>query len=228
MSKHLQRYCLAGISIWALLGTGWMMMRPIQEMQGAQAVKRTGHVTFAYISATKISQDMVLLQWETTQEKDHQRFVIERALAGDQFDSIAYIGGAINSSRSMNYQYTDNFLADHAYYRLKNVSLSGQISFSERISIQQPDQQAEMSDFSVSPQFFQDKVNIVFNNLEGGEYRFVLYSREGKEVFGQSLTAAPGPNNFVFEDTVHLSKGTYIATLESSTGFLKVIELVKE
>ncbi|MFT3979563.1 MAG: zinc-dependent metalloprotease [Ferruginibacter sp.] len=75
----------------------------------------------------------ILLNWSTATEINNKGFVIERSTDGTRFESIGWVDGAINSSRTINYTYSDNFVQPDQlyYYRLRQTDLDGRETLSE-------------------------------------------------------------------------------------------------
>lgn len=62
------------------------------------------------------------LFWTTTQEKNSERFDIERSQDGKQWEQIGSVSSAFESSEKQNYRFTDSSPKDGTnYYRLKMV-----------------------------------------------------------------------------------------------------------
>lgn len=77
----------------------------------------------------------VLLQWQTAQETDHERFVIERSSNALSFDSIGHKPGRNNSAKE-DYRFTDEHpLTGISYYRLKQVSKNGGKTYSPVVAV---------------------------------------------------------------------------------------------
>jgi len=81
-------------------------------------------------TATSINQT-VALEWTTISEENNAFFTVERSNDGQSFESIAQIDGAGTSDAINQYKYTDRQpLSGRSFYRLKQVDLNGDFSYS--------------------------------------------------------------------------------------------------
>jgi hypothetical protein len=73
----------------------------------------------------------VAIEWVTAREQNNHQFFIERSADGRNYEEIASVQGAGNSSLLQNYLYTDaNPLAGVNYYRLRQVDFDGKFEYS--------------------------------------------------------------------------------------------------
>ncbi|MBK8706464.1 MAG: hypothetical protein IPN33_24790 [Saprospiraceae bacterium] len=76
------------------------------------------------------------MEWATATETDNAYFTIERSKDGRQFEAIAQVPGAGNSTIPLDYALTDeNPLKGHSYYRLRQTDYNGDVSFSNLESV---------------------------------------------------------------------------------------------
>ena len=76
------------------------------------------------------------LNWSTASEQNNAYFNVERSADGVSFSAIGKVNGAINSSSTLNYSFTDNSpLAGKNFYRLRQVDLDGQFALSSIVSV---------------------------------------------------------------------------------------------
>lgn len=91
------------------------------------------------LSARKIGED-VLVQWITANEIDSKYFVIQRGKDGELFEELGKVDalGTTNNSRGIrNYEFLDkNPHQGWNYYRLQQVSHTGEIDTSPVVSVQ--------------------------------------------------------------------------------------------
>lgn len=81
-------------------------------------------------TATSTNQT-VALEWTTLSEENNAFFTVERSSDGQSFESIAQVDGAGTSDAINQYKYTDRQpLSGRSFYRLKQVDLNGDFSYS--------------------------------------------------------------------------------------------------
>ncbi|MFT3979564.1 MAG: M43 family zinc metalloprotease [Ferruginibacter sp.] len=75
----------------------------------------------------------ILLSWSTATETNNKGFVVERNTDGTRFERIGWVDGAVNSSRTINYTYNDNFVQPDQlyYYRLRQTDMDARETLSE-------------------------------------------------------------------------------------------------
>ncbi|WP_215225922.1 hypothetical protein [Echinicola shivajiensis] len=88
------------------------------------------------------SVNKVVLNWSTLKESDNSHFEVERSFDGiDAFEKIGAVQGIGWSDKMTYYDFEDENLlvtAKKAYYRIKQVSLDGEETFSDVIAIDLP------------------------------------------------------------------------------------------
>lgn len=80
-----------------------------------------------------------ILEWETATETNNDFFTLERSSDAVNFDAVARIEGAGNSTALRTYHYADPASADKIlYYRLKQTDFDNRFSYSEIVSLARP------------------------------------------------------------------------------------------
>lgn len=91
-------------------------------------------ITLVDFKIAETTSDHITLSWSTTMEKNFDKFIIERSVNGQTFESIAELKGAGNSKTALNYSYQDNDpLIGTNYYRLKSVDLDKTFEYSKNV-----------------------------------------------------------------------------------------------
>jgi hypothetical protein len=84
----------------------------------------------------KAENEAVLIQWETASELNNEFFTIQRSADGENWEDIAYINGAGNSTQVLSYEYMDySPMNGTAYYRLKQTDFDGAFEIFDMQSI---------------------------------------------------------------------------------------------
>lgn len=80
--------------------------------------------------------DGIQLSWGTAQEINNQAFEIDRSVDGRNWQKVGTVPGVGTTAEPQWYQFTDHSaqLGQPYYYRLRQVDLDGQFSFSPRVS----------------------------------------------------------------------------------------------
>jgi uncharacterized delta-60 repeat protein len=146
-----------------------------------------------------------VLQWQTAQEINLDRFEIERSSNGRDYSSI----GKVNSGLS-NYTFTDNTaLSGVNYYRIKMIDKDGKFEYSLVRTL------INSGSFYVSiyPLPAKGRLNMQIESSKTGKATILVTDISGKTLITNSVTLAAGVNN-TFIGVQSLSKGAY---------FLKII-----
>ncbi|MFD2784994.1 PA14 domain-containing protein [Hymenobacter rubripertinctus] len=79
----------------------------------------------------------VLASWETAQELNSARFVVERSANGQVFEAAGQVAAAGTTARSQHYTFLDTApLAGLSYYRLRQLDLDGSAHYSSVVTTQ--------------------------------------------------------------------------------------------
>ncbi len=149
-------------------------------------------------------QNKVLLQWQTTTETNNNYFTVQRSSNKDNWQDIATIKGAGNSSVVKNYSATDNNpLQGTSYYRIKQTDFNCSISYSEtkKVTINSKPQT-----ISVYPNPTANQLHINLNT----KATLKMYNAIGKLVTTNYLIQ--GDNNINIQQ---LPQGVYMAVIET-------------
>lgn len=156
-------------------------------------------------------KEIVKLKWVTASEKNNDFFTVERTIDGINFEIIAIVRGAGNSSSSLNYSDIDpNPYKGLAYYRLKQTDYDGKFSYSNLRGV----------DFiSDSPLSFevipnpagQEDVFLNFSGAADSEIFVDVYDITGKKMFSKEiLLPNSGKGALQINNEFPLSSGIYL------------------
>jgi surface protein len=159
----------------------------------------------------EIKNRTVDLTWQTASEHNNDFFTVERSSDGFNFELIAYVDGAGNSTSLLSYATQDaNPFVGVSYYRLKQTDFDGAFEYSDiRVIVKSDD-----SDLLVFPNPSNTGLINFKSAVDIGELS--IYSSEGKLVFKETVG-----NNVL----VKLSAGVYHAHYEIG-GVLKSKKIV--
>ncbi len=157
-----------------------------------------------------------LLTWKTENEINTAGFEVERSIDGNNFNQIAFVKGAGNSSIVLNYAHTDNDAIEQQsttlYYRLKIVNTNGSFKYSNIITINLPITKASIT---IAP-------NPVVNDVKGniispitGNVTLRIYDNTGRVVLQTTTFIKKGNNNFV-QNINQLAKGAYYVDISGN------------
>ena len=166
-------------------------------------------VTISSFTVRKLT-DAVELNWVTEQELNSNYFMIERSADGINWNAIATIAAAGNSSIPVSYQAFDGSPLDGInYYRLKQVDRDGAVKFSEVRNV------VFNMAFSVSiaPNPAKDLINVSVSNNSAGVFTVELIDINGKKLYEEKMSGTITKIN-----ASHFSKGIYFIKLTGENG----------
>jgi hypothetical protein len=167
-------------------------------------------------------EDAVMLNWSTASEINNKHFLVERSIDGINYQTIATVAGAGNSTTVKSYSYLDAGLAIGTYYyRLKQVDFDGKYSYSSvRIIRLGAGVAASVQIFPVP---FQNVIHIGLNQEFASPTLVRLLDLNGKVLVQQNFIGVDGDNLFKLEVS-QVPAGSYV--IEVSYGEEKISEVI--
>jgi dienelactone hydrolase len=156
----------------------------------------------------RLERGKVMLEWTTSEELNTKEFIIERATANGQFETILTTPAAISSTRDRKYVLSDDQpLPGQSLYRLVMTDLDGKKEFFEIRRISMPGRWTENVIIANPVDHGQLSVFVQVEKAQRVSIRlFDLYGRlinQQDRQFGQGITT----NNL---DVSALPQGTYL------------------
>jgi trimeric autotransporter adhesin len=191
-------------------------------------VKNNGNVlpiTLTEFSGKEIA-DNINLYWSTAQEINTDYFEVEHSIDGIAFKTIQNASSKNhNSSVKTDYAIVDNNPnAGLHFYRIKEISLDGKISYSNIISVFK---NGSITKLIVHPNPVKDVLHINYNSTNEEDVVYKIYSVEGREVKQLQLHLDKG-NNDIKTDVASLPKGIYFVVLSKPNMRIDETSFVKE
>ena len=162
---------------------------------------------------TTAKGEHVQLNWATATEINNDYFNIERSIDAVNWETIAQINGAGNSTSLLNYKTVDyNPYSGLSYYRLKQTDFDGKYSFSNIKSINLDENSETL--IRIFPNPFTDQITIIGNAF--GLSEFLIYNIIGQDV--TNLTALKNnTGQTMVVDLSNLETGIYFVKVNSKT-----------
>jgi hypothetical protein len=167
---------------------------------------------------------VVDLNWETVSEINNDYFTIERSEDAIDFETIATVGGAGNSSNKLNYGITDFApLLGVSYYRLKQTDYDGKYEFSniEAVNFTGEEKNGEPSILIFpNPSKGSSTINALLTNFSyNSDVKIVLRDNLSREYFtGNITTNAKGTATLKLNSNTVLAAAIYFVTAYGSNG----------
>ncbi len=135
----------------------------------------------------------VPLQWTTTNEVNNAFFDIEKSNDGLAFETVASVNAVAKSGATQNtYTYTDTNPFAVGYYRIAQIDLGGQRSYSHTIQVGTTDANA----FDASHYTTGNFINIQTLNAAPGNATIDLYNVVGQQLLSEKITLSPAQHTY--------------------------------
>ena len=154
------------------------------------------------------------LEWQTATEINNDHFEVQRLSANDDFITIGTVKGAGTSDVENSYSLNDpSPMPGNNYYRLKQVDVDGNFTYSDIISIEAP----AKGGISVSlyPNPTKNTVNIAFSSLDAYTGVLTVTDIVGKVVYQSDIMLGTG-TTITRLDMSGYEQGQYFVKLSTS------------
>ncbi|WP_221405339.1 Ig-like domain-containing protein [Flexibacter flexilis] len=165
------------------------------------------------------------LQWITAFEYQNKGFRVERSADGKHYESIGFVSGVGTSSASQRYGFADQYFTGKAYYRLAQVDIDGEVTYSHAVYLEQKGKLT--ANFALSPNPATSYVNLqMLGTASESPIMMQVISAEGRQ-----LSVAQGDimhlNRSLNQTISSLASGVYIIQLQLNDQ-VEHLRLVKE
>lgn len=156
-----------------------------------------------------VKDKKVSLQWSLSTDNTVKEIIVERSNTATQFVAI----NAENYS-TVQAGYTDNtILQGNTYYRLKLVSVNGQVQYSNVLVFRGED--VKKSSFKMYPSVVNDNATISISAGKSEQTNLQLVDLGGRTVYQKNISLQAGDNSLSVNGFSQVQPGTYIAVVKS-------------
>jgi hypothetical protein len=160
-----------------------------------------------------IDKDVVTLNWGTGAEVNNKEFILERARNSNNYNQIATIPGAGNSSNINEYTYTDKNVPQGIWlYRLSQIDYNGEVS-TYSPTIVEIGRHTAKKPIMVNPNPFHEEAVIQFYSDKNQNIVMQVFNTSGIVVHSDHFHANKGDNTYKFRTPNNLNKGMYFFRL---------------
>jgi hypothetical protein len=183
-------------------------------------------VSLLSFEGRRTSVNTVFLTWKTTNELNNWGFDVERSLGNtSQFMKVAFVPALANGSLIKNYELTDpNSFAGISYYRLKQIDIDSQFSYSKTIAI---NNNGAHQSLTLYPTPARSLLYLKIVSQRSDNEKILLYDANGKVVNLQTGFIQKG-SNLLQMNVSSLAKGVYFIRLCTGAGAVLVGSFTKE
>ena len=174
-------------------------------------------------SAT-LSKNVATISWNTIGEKDMSNYLVEKSIDGKAFTKLTQ--QVAKNTYTASYSIVDNILnSGLSYYRIKAVSKTGTISYSNVVKISP----STISNISVYPNPVKGTTfNLQLNEIKSGKYTLSLYDALGHIVYSKEISQNGTSSVKSIEMGKHIAIGNYTLKLVgNNNGYITTINVIK-
>lgn len=164
-------------------------------------------ITLISFEVNKYKDDQVKLDWVTASEINNAFYTIERSTDGVNFETVANIDGAGNSSSLLYYTFVDvNPINGTSFYRLKQTDFGGEFDFSEIRSVKVERQFDASFSAYPNPVVQGDKLKISYTVENDQALRLTVLNTRGQVILNEKRDVKVSEDFFELA-TSHMNKG---------------------
>lgn len=166
--------------------------------------------------------DYNLITWSTVTERDNDYFILEKSTGGDQFEFVAMIDGAGNSTEELHYEYKHSHPESVQYYRLRQVDFDGKVHYSKVISVNT----SSKSTIEIYPNPTTDNLHFNIKNGSSLAGATITYVDVTGKALSEKINTSQNNNSFKSNLFYSLDKGVYIVKITNKEGILVKTEMI--
>jgi trimeric autotransporter adhesin len=168
-------------------------------------------VTGLDLSAAVLNSN-VKLNWNTKDELNMARYIVERSTDGIQFSATASVQS--KGDGSFNYQFTDNiqgFSYPNIYYRIKQEDINRKSRYSGVVSVS-----IKLANkITIAPNPFTSSIHLRMPVDKKGQADLRIINAAGQMVYNKKIELNEGQNSFSVDGLDNLPDGLYFLEIRS-------------
>jgi hypothetical protein len=181
----------------------------------------------------KVNSQVVILNWQTATEINNYGFNVERnSIPSSDWETIGFVDGHGNSNSIKEYSFADrNTSAGDYSYRLKQIDIDGEYSYSNILNIKLDNMPTEFALYQNYPNPFNPSTRIDYSLKSDASVKVELYSIIGEKVsvlINENQTA--GYYTFSVDAArMRLSSGVYLVrfSINDLIGYESYSKIIK-
>ena len=157
--------------------------------------------------SAEIKNNSIYTQWLTSSEINNDYFTLEKSKDGIHFVAVGIVKGAGNSTRLLDYEYSDeNPYNGISYYRLKQTDFDGKFSYSDLVPVKIKN--CDLKIISVNPNYENNIVELKINFPRVSTAQIIIQDLNGRPIIDVNFRVEP--KIFSLPIMVNLPHGIYI------------------
>lgn len=177
-------------------------------------------ITFTSLQ-TQNQLNFVQLSWQTQNEVNVEKYIVERSGDGHSFLSVGDV--VARNATSNSYQWLDRFPLANNYYRVRGIEKDG----NSRLSTIVRAKAASAQKITIFPNpATVNNLNLQMINQPAGRYYVKLINRSGQVLMTQAFSFDGSSANVPVKATCHVEKGLYYLEVTLPSGEARVLNLL--
>ena len=164
------------------------------------------------VASASLNNKVATITWNTVGEKSVARYEVEKSTDAKTFATIGQ--STAKNTATASYSTTDNSVTATSYYRIKAVSTSGAVSYSNIAKLSIINYQLSIS---LYPNPLKGKtLNVALDNVVAGKYTVSIYNALGQKVNEQTISHTGGSATHALVIGNTLAAGVYNVTISEA------------
>ena len=165
------------------------------------------------VASAALSNKIATISWNTVGEKNVASYEVEKSADAKNFTAIEKV--AAKNTETASYNTTDNSVTTTTYYRIKAVSTTGAISYSNVAKLSTDNR---LPSYSLYPNPLKGTgvVNVNLSNVVAGKYTLSIYNTLGQKVSEQTISHTGGSATHAISINNVLAAGVYSVTISEA------------
>ena len=164
------------------------------------------------VASASLNNRIATITWNTIGEKGESRFEVEKSTDGKNFAPIGQ--QAAKNTSTASYSTTDNNVTATSYYRIKAVSETGAVNYSNVAKLTTNNSPL----ITIYPNPLVGKtLNVQVTNVAAGKYVVSIYNVLGEKVAEQSIAHSGGSATHAITINNTLARGIYSVTIREAS-----------
>ena len=157
------------------------------------------------VASASLNNKVATITWNTVGEKSVARYEVEKSTDAKTFATIGQ--STAKNTATASYAITDNSVTATSYYRIKAVSTTGNVSYSNIAKLSIINYQLSIS---LYPNPLKGKtLNVALDNVVAGKYTVSIYNALGQKVNEQTISHTGGSAAHAISINNTLAAGVY-------------------
>ncbi len=166
------------------------------------------------------------VEWSNLTEMEVVKYEVERSSSGNSFSPMNSVAPRTNSTGREDYNVLDLQPPSLAFYRIKVISLNGEVLYSPVVKVANTNAATELSLYPNPVTGRQ--LTLYVNNSKAGVYNLRIYAANGQLIKTEAFRHGGGSYSRTIELPEHLQAGQYFMQAVDANGQVSVLKFITQ